>query len=126
MSGEDLPWIGLIVLLLAGGLLVGWQWMRPPVDGEVTRESATFRQWMWESRSLDLAVQVGLVFVGALGIAALLPRSQFLEDKSPADWVSGDSLSTDVPSVDGASLDQASANRASIERASMDAQDGAR
>jgi hypothetical protein len=35
---------------------------------------------MWQSRSLDLAVQVGLIFVGALGIAALLPRGREDDD----------------------------------------------
>ena len=31
---------------------------------------------LWESRSLDLVAQVGLIFVGALGIAALLPKGK--------------------------------------------------
>jgi hypothetical protein len=109
VSRDDLPWIGLVVLLLAGGLLVGRQWMPPPADGEGTSESAAFRQWMWESRSLDLAVQVGLVFVGALGMAALLPRSQFPEDLPPAAR----------RSAAGASID-----RASTDARSIDAQDG--
>jgi hypothetical protein len=34
----------------------------------------SFREWMWEWRSLDLAVQAGLILTGALAIAALLPR----------------------------------------------------
>ena len=106
MSRDDLPWIGLVVLLLAGGLLVGRQWMHPLSDGQGASESAAFRQWLWESRSLDLAVQVGLIFVGALGIAALLPKSQFPEDLPPAD--------------------RASVDRAFMDRASTDAQDGAK
>ena len=72
VSRDDLPWIGLTVMLLVGGLLVGQQFMPPPPDGKGASESAAFRQWMWESRGLDLVVQVGLIFVGALGIAALL------------------------------------------------------
>jgi hypothetical protein len=43
----------------------------PPAK-EATLE--TFREWLWGTRSMDLAVQVGIIFVGALGIAALLPR----------------------------------------------------
>jgi hypothetical protein len=41
-------------------------------EDQITIE--TFREWLWGTRSMDLAVQVGIIFVGALGIAALLPR----------------------------------------------------
>ena len=130
VSRDDLPWIGLIVLLLAGGLLVGRQWMPAHSAGEGASESAAFRQWLWESRSLDLAVQVGLIFVGALGIAALLPRAQLSEDLPAADrWSAGeipaDGVSADVPSVGRAPADQVSPGRASPDRASPDAQGGA-
>lgn len=109
MSRDDLPWIGLMVLLVAGGLFIGRQWMHPLPDGKGASESAAFRQWLWERRSLDLAVQVGLIFVGALGIAALLPRSGSFGEPPPADRLSMDKVSVD---------------RASIDRAPMDAQDG--
>ena len=105
MSRDALPAIGLIVLLLAGGLLVGRQFIHPIPGGESASESAAFRQWMWESRSLDLAVQVGLIFVGALGIAALLPRGQPAQDPPPAYMF---------------------VDRASADRASEDAQNGAK
>ena len=63
----------LIVLLLLGGFWVGRQFIvgtqEVPIEG-------SFRQWFWEKRSLDLAVQAGLIFVGALGTAALLPRDR--------------------------------------------------
>lgn len=114
MSRDDLPWIGLIVLLLAGGLLVGRQFMHPLSDRKEASDSAAFRQWLWESRSLDLAIQVGLIFVGALGIAALLPRSQFPEDPPAADKSSVDRWSADRLSTDALPAD----------RASGDAQDG--
>ena len=59
-------------------LLVGWatfQWLNP---GEVLKVGEPgFRAWFWEQRAMDLAVQVALVFAGALGIAAILP----LEDQ---------------------------------------------
>jgi len=69
---EHVAWIGAVVVLLIAGLLIGQQFLVPPDDAQV----ASFRQWFWESRSLDLVAQVGLIFVGALGIAALLPRGK--------------------------------------------------
>jgi len=75
MSRENLPLLGLLFLLMIGGLILGQQfWVRsaPALEGETN----SFRQWFWQSRSLDLIVQVGLFFCGALGIAALLPRDR--------------------------------------------------
>ena len=40
----------------------------------------SFREWFWESRALDLVAQAGLIFAGALGIAALLPREKETDD----------------------------------------------
>lgn len=80
MSREDIPWITVVILLLIGGFLIGQRFggssenvqVAPdPVPGE-----GTFRQWLWGNRTLDLAVQVGLILGGALGIAALLPKSR--------------------------------------------------
>ena len=77
MSHENWPWLGLALLLLVGGWLAGHRLLTStPVDQEGVE---TFREWLWGTRSLDLAVQVGIVFVGALGIATLLPR----EDDDP-------------------------------------------
>jgi hypothetical protein len=64
--------MGLALLLLVGGWLVSQRALVASPTGQDTEE--TFREWLWGTRSLDLAVQVGIVFVGALGIAALLPR----------------------------------------------------
>jgi hypothetical protein len=36
-------------------------------------DSVSFRTLFWQTRALDLLVQVGLTVVGALGIVALLP-----------------------------------------------------
>jgi hypothetical protein len=59
-------------LLLIGGWFASQRMQAPvPADEEATE---TFREWLWGTRSIDLAVQVGIIFVGALGIAALLPR----------------------------------------------------
>jgi hypothetical protein len=72
VSRENLPWLGLAILLLIGGWLASQRLQASvPADEEAIE---TFREWFWGTRSMDLAVQVGIVFVGALGIAALLPR----------------------------------------------------
>ena len=88
MDRERATRIGTVVVLLIAGLLIGRQLLAPPDDSHVApgpepahpeqnrRVEGAFREWFWESRSLDLAVQVGLIFVGALGIAALLPSGK--------------------------------------------------
>ena len=80
MNREYVAWIGVVVALLIAGLLIGRQFLAPPDDAHVARGpelvEGSFRRWFWESRGLDLAAQVGLIFVGALGIAALLPRGK--------------------------------------------------
>ena len=72
LEREHVAWIGTVAVLLLAGLLIGRQFLAPLDDTQI----ASFRQWFWESRSLDLVAQVGLIFVGALGIAALLPRDK--------------------------------------------------
>ena len=69
MSPEYAIWAGAAVLLLTAGLLVGSWFLAPPDDAA----GSSFRQLFWETRSLDLLVQVGLILTGALGIATLLP-----------------------------------------------------
>ena len=104
MNREYVAWIGTVVVLLIVGLLIGRQFLSKPDDASAAQRpepfdfpfdfaqgmaqdkpvegacpelvEGSFRQWFWESRSLDLAAQVGLIFVGALGIAALLPRGK--------------------------------------------------
>ena len=72
MSREHLLWIVIFIVILVGGLLVGQNTRRQPASTPET-ETGSFRLWFWQSRTLDLVVQVGLIFGGALGIAALLP-----------------------------------------------------
>lgn len=62
-------WIPLLAWLLVVGLLVGrWLWTPSRV-----LPATSFRVWWWDHREIDVAVQVGLVFAGVLGIAALMP-----------------------------------------------------
>ncbi len=62
--------LALAIILLLGGLLVGRFFVYFPTaqDG--------FRTFLWGERFLDLAVQVGLILVSAMGVAALLPRKE--------------------------------------------------
>ena len=80
MNREHVTWLGAVILLLITGLLIGRQFSPPADDADVMRRSDSsatpMRQWFWDNRSLDLLVQMGLIFAGALGIAALLPRGR--------------------------------------------------
>jgi len=72
MKREHAAWAFALFLLLSIGLLVG---LNLPSRAEVPA-SSSFRHWLWAYRSPDLLVQVTLLFAGALGVAALLPRSE--------------------------------------------------
>lgn len=74
MSRERALQIGVIIILLITGMLVGWYFSVAPEDASATAASNIFREGFWEQRSLDLLVQVTLIFVGALGVAAVLPK----------------------------------------------------
>ena len=79
MSRDDIPWIATMVALLIVGFVVGQRFLpaedeRAPTTG--LTEQRAFRPWFWENRGFDLAVQTGMIFVGALSIAALLPRNR--------------------------------------------------
>jgi len=98
VSRENVPWLVLAVLLLVGGWFASQRMLVAlPADAETVE---TFREWLWGTRSLDLAVQVGIVFVGALGISALLPRGDEAPrgDETPRN--DGTPLSDDLPPAD--------------------------
>ena len=71
------PALALAAVFLLGGLVIGLRFVDTSAGATMVQSPETglesFRQWFWASRSLDLAIHVGLIFVGALGIAALLP-----------------------------------------------------
>ncbi len=71
MNRERATWAIIVAVSLLVGLLIG----RPFSSSLASASTASFRSLFWDSRTLDLAVQVGLMFVGALGVAALLPRA---------------------------------------------------
>ena len=78
MNRDDLSWILLVIALLVASYLLGQHILGPDAKETIAAPAAeqpTFRLWFWEERGLDIAVQVGLLFVGTLGIAALLPRN---------------------------------------------------
>ncbi|MCD4738557.1 MAG: hypothetical protein K8R89_04785 [Anaerolineae bacterium] len=85
MRSERLIWAGLVVVVLLAGWLVGHS--LDPVDEKDTPEATAFRAWFWERRTLDLLAQVGLLFAGALGVAALLPSREELDN---TDSLNGD------------------------------------
>jgi len=60
--------LGILILLL-----VGWGAFRLLNPELFELQPPGFNEWMWEYRSLDILVQMVLVFAGALGIAAILP-----------------------------------------------------
>lgn len=71
MHKKYLAWATLILAVLFIGWLIAHN-----LSSEVAtaaQETATFRAWFWEHRTLDLLAQVGLIFAGALGVTALLP-----------------------------------------------------
>jgi hypothetical protein len=100
VNSEHAAWITAVIVLLTVGLLISRQFLDVPNGAHVARRSdpvngagpeangtsaaeGSFRQWFWESRGLDLVAQVGLIFAGALGIAALLPQGA--DDRHPGE-----------------------------------------
>lgn len=80
MWGERLTWAVLLIAVLLAGWLMGRLWR--PGEGYAPTEATTFRAWFWERRTLDLLAQVGLIFAGALGVAALLPGRRGMREMS--------------------------------------------
>lgn len=72
MNGERLGrWLFVTAQLCIGALLGSCAAM--PMSES---DGASFRALFWQTRALDLIVQVGLTVVGALGIVALLPTAK--------------------------------------------------
>jgi hypothetical protein len=92
MNREVLRGAIIIVLLLSLGALLGERF-KPLSSSEL--ESNPFRAWFWEQRTFDLLAQVGLIFAGALGVAAILPQA------SPQSSPGGGEMNADILGSDG-------------------------
>lgn len=87
MSRNRVVWILILALvLLASGLLGRGILREAKAAHQGTETGLDFRTWFWTHRSLDLAAQVGLIFAGALGVAAVLPR-QKEEESDLCTWL---------------------------------------
>ena len=85
MKHEYVVWLIIVLVLVAAGVFLG-RWLVAEVPAEELNqqpEDATFREWFWERRSLDLVTQAGLVFAGALGVAAILPGHEDIPPPQP-------------------------------------------
>ena len=80
MDRERITWIIFLAAVLLTGLLIGRQFLLHTSEAQAGEPDRSFREWFWESRALDLVAQAGLIFAGALGIAALLPREKEKDD----------------------------------------------
>jgi hypothetical protein len=82
VTRERALWLFAVVALLAGGWLVARTMGQPSPTAEPVESG--FREWLWSRRALDLALQIGLILAGALGVAAILPDERDEEDDSCA------------------------------------------
>lgn len=64
-------WMIFIVLILLFLGIVLFRLINSETD--FTPAGEDFRTWFWDYRIMDLAVQILLIFGGALGIAAIIP-----------------------------------------------------
>jgi hypothetical protein len=71
---------GILLLILWGGKLVWEHFGQTAAFNEQLLETS-FQYWFWQQRGPDLAVQIGLIFAGALGIATLLPSRKDKKDE---------------------------------------------
>jgi NADH:ubiquinone oxidoreductase subunit 6 (subunit J) len=91
ISGEDSTELRAIVpnilsgtLVLVCAFLLGW--LSLPVSNEVqTVAEPALSQMIWETRGLDVLVQVVLIFAGVLGLLGLLAETRAPLEHSAAD-----------------------------------------
>jgi hypothetical protein len=73
MNRNKLVILAVVIVLLIAGFII---YRVINADTGMPVDQNGFRAWFWEHRGLDLVVHVLLVFAGALGIAAILPREE--------------------------------------------------
>ena len=91
ISGEDstelrslVPNILSGVLVLICALLLGWLSLPLSTEVQAVTEPA-LSQMIWETRGLDVLVQVALIFAGVLGLLGLLAETKAPLEHSAAD-----------------------------------------
>ena len=79
-----LPWAVVAIILLIAGVIVGRGLVPEPAPTSAPQPAPEkgFRDWFWERRTLDMLAQVGLVFAGSLGVAALLPGRDETDERA--------------------------------------------
>lgn len=75
----------LLAWLLIGGAAVLLVWSILPLGAvETAVDEAPFAVVLWEQRSLDVLVQIGLIFAGVIGILGLLAEPEIVRSEHPA------------------------------------------
>ena len=85
MKREHAVWLIIVLVLVTGGVFLG-RWLVADVPAEELNQQpkdTAFREWLWERRALDLVTQAGLMFAGALGVAAILPGNEDIPPPPP-------------------------------------------
>ncbi len=64
---DQIAWLIFCLILLAAGYLLFMLFGGKVVD----TDAFNFRVWFWSNRTIDLFVQVELLFAGALGVSVI-------------------------------------------------------
>jgi len=64
---DQIAWLIFCLILLAAGYLLFMLFGGKAVD----TDAFNFRVWFWSNRTIDLFVQVELLFAGALGVSVI-------------------------------------------------------
>lgn len=88
------------LLIVAMAVLLSWT-LWPLAQVETPVAEAPFATVLWQERSLDVLLQIGLIFAGVLGIVGLLsePAGQRAEDSTAEPSTKATAEVPDSPSV---------------------------
>lgn len=65
---DQIAWLIFCLILLVTGYLLFMIFGGKAVD----TDAFNFRNWFWNNRTIDLFIQVELLFAGALGVSVIL------------------------------------------------------